>query len=70
MQGATHGDFTHGLIHPDQMLGFRAMVEGSAHKTPIEGLYLCGAACHPGPGVTFLPGYGCAHEVLGDLGKE
>jgi len=64
MQGATNGDFTHGLIHPDQMLGNRAMVEGSAHKTPIEGLYLCGAACHPGPGVTFLPGYGCAVEVL------
>lgn len=64
MHGATNGDFTHGLIHPDQMLAARASVEGSAHATPIEGLYLCGAACHPGPGVTFLPGYGCAQEVL------
>jgi len=63
MQGATGGDFTHGLIHPDQMLGARALVEGSAHRTPIEGLWLCGASCHPGPGVTFLPGYGCAQEV-------
>jgi phytoene dehydrogenase-like protein len=69
MQGATHGDFTHGLIHPNQMLGYRASIEGSAHKTPIDGLYLCGAACHPGPGVTFLPGYGCAHEVLEELGR-
>lgn len=66
MQGATGGDFTHGLIHPDQMLGSRALVEGSAHRTPVEGLWLCGASCHPGPGVTFLPGYGCAAE-LGDL---
>ena len=41
-------------------------MKGSAHKTPIPGLYLCGAACHPGPGVTFLPGYGCAVEVLSD----
>lgn len=64
MHGATNGDFTHGLIHPDQMLGARKVVEGSAHATPIAGLYLCGAACHPGPGVTFLPGYGCAQEVL------
>lgn len=64
MHGATHGDFTHGLIHPDQMLAARTVVGGSAHATPIEGLYLCGAACHPGPGVTFLPGYGCAKEVL------
>ncbi|MDG2336169.1 MAG: NAD(P)/FAD-dependent oxidoreductase [Myxococcota bacterium] len=64
MHGATNGDFTHGLIHPEQMLAARALVKGSAHATPIAGLYLCGASCHPGPGVTFLPGYGCAHEVL------
>ncbi len=64
MHGATGGDFTHGLIHPDQMLGARTMVEGSAHATPVDGLYLCGSACHPGPGVTFLPGYSCAREVV------
>jgi phytoene dehydrogenase-like protein len=64
MQGATGGDFTHGLIHPEQMLGGRTLVPGSAHRTPIEGLWLCGASCHPGPGVTFLPGYGCAMELL------
>jgi phytoene dehydrogenase-like protein len=63
MHGATNGDFTHGLIHPDQMLEARSASEGSAHATPVPGLYLCGAACHPGPGVTFLPGYNCAHEV-------
>lgn len=63
MHGATEGDFTHGLIHPENMLGERALVEGSAHGTPIPGLYLCGSACHPGPGVTFLPGYNCGWEV-------
>ena len=63
MQGATNGDFTHGLIHPEQMIGGRLLVPGSAHATPIAGLYLCGASCHPGPGVTFLPGYGAAYEV-------
>jgi phytoene dehydrogenase-like protein len=68
MHGATGGDFTHGLIHPEQMLGARALVPGSAHRTPIESLYLCGASCHPGPGVTFLPGYGCAREVASALG--
>jgi phytoene dehydrogenase-like protein len=47
MQGATGGDFCHGLLHAEQMLGGRALVAGSAHKTPIEGLYLCGASCHP-----------------------
>ena len=63
MQGATNGDFTHGLIHPEQMIGGRLLVPGSAYATPILGLFLCGASCHPGPGVTFLPGYGAAYEV-------
>ena len=63
MHGATEGDFTHGLIHPENMLAARAMVPGSAHRTPIDGLYLCGSACHPGPGVTFLPGYNCGLEA-------
>jgi phytoene dehydrogenase-like protein len=63
MHGATGGDFTHGLMHPEQMLGGRALIRGSAHGTPVEGLFLCGASCHPGPGVTFLPGYGCAQEA-------
>lgn len=70
MQGATNGDFTHGLIHPEQMIGGRLLVPDSAHATPIPGLYLCGASCHPGPGVTFLPGYGAAHEVGDALDAE
>jgi len=64
MHGATEGDFTHGLIHPENMLGERTVVDNSAHQTPIRGLYLCGSACHPGPGVTFLPGYNCGFEVF------
>lgn len=64
MHGATNGDFTHGLLHADQMLAARTSVAGSSHATPIEGLFLCGSSCHPGPGVTFLPGCGCAREVL------
>lgn len=67
MQGATNGDFTHGLIHPEQMIGGRLLVVGSAHATPIPGLYICGASCHPGPGVTFLPGYGAAYEAAAEL---
>ncbi|MEM9257054.1 MAG: NAD(P)/FAD-dependent oxidoreductase [Pseudomonadota bacterium] len=64
MHGATNGDWTHGAIHPELMLGERCLIPGSGHGTHLQGLYLCGATCHPGPGVTFLPGYNCAHEVL------
>tara|TARA_B100001540_G_C15807675_1_gene642855 strand:+ start:176 stop:1813 length:1638 start_codon:yes stop_codon:yes gene_type:complete len=64
MHGVTGGDWTHGLLHPDQMIGERCLVDGTGHTTPLPGLFLCGSSCHPGPGVTFLPGYNCAHEIL------
>lgn len=64
MHGVTNGDWTHGLLHPDQMIGERCLLEGSGHTTPVKNLFLCGASCHPGPGVTFLPGYNCAFEVM------
>jgi phytoene dehydrogenase-like protein len=34
----------------------------------IDGLYLGGAGCHGGPGITFIPGYDAACQVLDDLG--
>ncbi|MFT4823011.1 MAG: phytoene dehydrogenase-like protein [Cryomorphaceae bacterium] len=64
MHGVTNGDWTHGCLHPDQMIGERCLVEGTGHTTTIDNLFLCGASCHPGPGVTFLPGYNCAHEIM------
>jgi phytoene dehydrogenase-like protein len=64
MFGITNGDYTHGLLIPGQMFDFRPVTGWSGYKTPVENLYLCGSACHPGPGVTAVPGYNSAHEVL------
>jgi phytoene dehydrogenase-like protein len=64
MFGITNGDYTHGLLIPGQMFDFRPVVGWSGYKTPVENLYLCGSACHPGPGVTAVPGYNSAHQVL------
>jgi len=65
MFGWTKGDYMQGLMYLEQLLNFRPVVGWSpGYKTPVENLYLCGSACHPGPGVTFLPGYNSAHEVL------
>jgi phytoene dehydrogenase-like protein len=36
------------------------------YRTPIRGLYLCGAGAHPGGGVTGLPGYHAARAALRD----
>jgi phytoene dehydrogenase-like protein len=42
--------------------GFRDLPIG------IDGLFLGGAGCHGGPGITFIPGYNAAYQVLDDLG--
>jgi phytoene dehydrogenase-like protein len=65
MFGCTGGDFTHGLLQPEFMGPFRPGPRGwPDNPVPVEGLYLCGAGCHGGPGVTFIPGYNCASAVL------
>jgi phytoene dehydrogenase-like protein len=65
MFGAPEGDFCHGLIHPDLMGQFRPGPRGWTDlPLPIEGLYLSGAGCHGGPGVTFTPGYNAGYEAL------
>jgi phytoene dehydrogenase-like protein len=65
MFGCTGGDFTHGLLQPEFMGPFRPGPRGwPDNPVPIEGLYLCGAGCHGGPGVTFIPGYNCGFAVL------
>jgi phytoene dehydrogenase-like protein len=69
MFGCTGGDFCHGLIHPEQRVEFRPIPGWQGgYRTPVADLYLCGACCHPGPSVVFLPGYNAAHVVLADLG--
>jgi hypothetical protein len=36
------------------------------YRTPVKGLYLCGAGTHPGGAVTGMPGRNAAHAVLAD----
>jgi phytoene dehydrogenase-like protein len=69
MFGCTGGDFTHALLHPEQMGAFRPGPRGWRDlEVPIGGLYLGGAGCHGGPGVTFIPGYNAGHAVLDAVG--
>ncbi len=67
MFAAPQGDFCHGLLHPDLMGPNRPGPRGFADlPIPVDGLYLAGAGCHGGPGITFIPGYNAAHQALGD----
>ena len=68
MFGAPGGDWAQGLIHPEQMGAHRPGPRGWRDLAlGIDGLYLGGAGCHGGPGITFIPGYNAAHAVLSDV---
>ena len=62
--GITEGNIFHGDIRLDQLFFMRPLPGWSRYRTPIEGLWLCGAGTHPGGGVTGAPGYNAAHRIL------
>jgi phytoene dehydrogenase-like protein len=62
--GITEGNIFHGDISMEQMFFMRPLPRWAQYRTPIDGLYLCGAGTHPGGGVTGAPGYNAAHQVL------
>jgi phytoene dehydrogenase-like protein len=66
---ATNGDFVHGSMAIDQMLDMRPVPGWSNYSTPVDNFYLCGAANHPGMGVTSLPGYIAAKTILKNWSK-
>jgi len=65
--GMTRGNMHHVDMTLDQMLGARPLPECAAYRTPLDGLYLCGSGCHPGGGVTGVPGHNAAQTVIRDL---
>jgi phytoene dehydrogenase-like protein len=52
----TEGDLNHGQLMLDQFLFMRPIPGWSNHKTPIDGLYLCGSGVHGGGGVSGVAG--------------
>lgn len=64
--GLTEGNVNHGEMTLDQLLFMRPVPGASRYRTPIAGLYLCGAGTHPGGGVTGVPGFNAAREILRD----
>jgi phytoene dehydrogenase-like protein len=64
--GLPEGNPSHGEMTLDQFFHMRPIPGWARYRTPIAGLYLCGAGCHPGGGVTGIPGYNAARAVLAD----
>jgi phytoene dehydrogenase-like protein len=67
--GLTEGNIFHGDLRLEQLFFMRPVPGWSQYRTPIRGLYLCGAGAHPGGGVTGAPGRNAAMQVLRDWKK-
>lgn len=65
--GLTGGHILHGEPSLDQFFTFRPLIGWAQYRSPIKGLYLCGAGTHPGGGVTGAPGANASREILKDL---
>jgi phytoene dehydrogenase-like protein len=60
----TGGHWHHTELSIDQMLMIRPTYEAAQYSTPIPGLYLCGAGCHPGGDLTGAAGHNAARAIL------
>jgi phytoene dehydrogenase-like protein len=64
--GLTGGNIMQGAMSLNRMFSMRPAAGYANYRTPIRGLYLCGAATHPGGGVMGACGMNAAREMLRD----
>ena len=62
--GMTGGHWHHAAMGFDQFFFIRPVPGAAQYRTPVDGLYLCGAGCHPGGGVMGIAGRNAAKQVL------
>ncbi len=62
--GITGGNIMQGSMGLSSMFSLRPVSGFANYRTPIKGLYMCGAATHPGGGVMGACGWNAAREIL------
>jgi phytoene dehydrogenase-like protein len=62
--GLTEGDLNHGQLILDQIFFMRPLPGWSNHRSPIDGLYLCGSGMHGGGGISGHAGRNAARALL------
>lgn len=60
----TGGNIFHGAMPLHQLFSMRPVPGWSDYRTPLPGLFLCGASTHPGGGVMGACGRNAAQEIL------
>ncbi|MEM1261665.1 MAG: NAD(P)/FAD-dependent oxidoreductase [Pseudomonadota bacterium] len=64
--GMPGGNTQHGDLTLDQMFFMRPAPGYADYRSPIQGLYQCGASTHPGGSVSAVSGHNAAREILRD----
>jgi phytoene dehydrogenase-like protein len=65
--GLAEGSISHGQMGLDQLLLMRPVPGFVGYRSPVAGLYLCGAGAHPGSGVSGAPGLSAAKQAHKEL---
>jgi phytoene dehydrogenase-like protein len=60
----TGGHWHHGELALDQFMFVRPVCGAAQYRTPLDGLYLCGAGAHPGGGVSGAAGRNAARFII------
>jgi phytoene dehydrogenase-like protein len=64
--GLTEGNIFQGELTLEQLFFLRPVPGWAEYATPIDRLYLCGSATHPGGGIMGAPGRNAAKRILRD----
>jgi phytoene dehydrogenase-like protein len=68
--GLTGGHILHGEPSLDQLFTMRPVLGWAQYRTPIDGLFLCGAGTHPGGGLTAASGHNASREIIKAMKKR
>jgi phytoene dehydrogenase-like protein len=65
--GLTEGNIFQGELTLEQLFFLRPVPGWARYSTPIDRLYMCGSATHPGGGIMGAPGKNAAERILKEV---
>src|SRR3954469_17533208 len=68
--GLTEGNIFQGELSLEQLFFLRPVPGWAYYRTPIDNLYMCGSATHPGGGIMGAPGRIASQVILKDWSKS
>jgi phytoene dehydrogenase-like protein len=64
--GLSEGNIFQGELTLEQLFFLRPAPGWAQYRTPVDNLYMCGSATHPGGGIMGAPGRNAASRILAD----